>query len=134
LPFNTSNNLAFKENKQTDLSKDDFQKIELILTKCIDEYNLNQEKQFIEINNKYPEYKSKKKNFIIDLKQYKRQYVATINSKGEKEIWVNCFCNTCNKNWKTNLLIVHDGGNCYFNLKINLAKKTYYELTINGDS
>lgn len=116
------------------MTNDDLLKIEIILNKCINDYNPNQERQFKEINDKHPEYKLDKKYFIIDLTRYKRQYVAIINSKGEKEVWINCFCNTWDKNWKTNLIFVHDGGNCYFNLKINLTTRKYYELMVNGDA
>jgi len=134
LPFDTTQYWIFKDNKPTDLKKDDLQKIENILTNCINEYNLGQEKQFIDIDKKRSEYKLDKKNFIIDLTRYKRQYVATINSKGEKEIWINCFCDTHNKNWRTERIVVKDGGNCYFNLKINLTTGQYYELLVNGDA
>jgi len=74
------------------------------------------------------------KDFVIDLKKYKRQYIAVINSKGEKEVWVNCFCDTWKKNWRKELIFVLDGGNCYFNLKINLTKGEYYDLMVNGDA
>jgi hypothetical protein len=56
-----------------------------------------------------------------------------INQEGEKEIWINFFCNEWESvGWKTDLMIVLDGGNCYFNLKVNLTNKTYSELIING--
>ena len=134
LPFDTTQYLIFKNNKPADLTKVDLQKIEKILTNWINEYNPVQEKQFIDINKRHPEYKLDKKNFIIDLTLYKRQYVATINSRGEKEIWVNCFCTTHNKNWKTERIIIKDGGNCYFSLKVNLTTGKYYELLVNGDA
>src|SRR5690606_3023640 len=134
LPLDTTQYWIFKNNKPTDLTTDDLHKIEVILTKSIDDYNSDQEKQFTEINNKHPKYKLSKKNFIIDLTRYKRQYVATLNSKGEKEVWVNCFCNSHNRDWKTEIIVVKDGGNCYFNLKINLTTEKYYELMVNGDA
>jgi hypothetical protein len=134
LPFDTTQYWVFKNSEPTDLTNDDLQKIETILNKCINDYNPDQERQFKEINNKHPEYKLDKKNFIIDLTRYKRQYFAVTNSKGEKEVWVNCFCNTWNKNWKKDLVYVNDGGNCYFNLKINLTTGQYYELMVNGDA
>lgn len=134
LPFDTSQYWVFKDSKPTDLTNDDLLKTEKILNNSINDYNPDQERQFKEINDKHPEYKLDKKNFTIDLTSYKRQYVAVINSKGEKEVWVNCFCNTWNKNWETNLIMVHDGGNCYFNLKINLTTGQYYELMVNGDA
>ena len=116
------------------MTNDDLQKIETILNKCISHYNPDQERQFKEINDKHPEYKLDKKNFTIHLTRYKRQYVAVINSKGEKEVWVNCFCRTHNSNWKKERVVVKDGGNCYFNLKINLTTVQYYELMVNGDA
>jgi hypothetical protein len=70
----------------------------------------------------------------IDLKRYKRQYVAVINNKGEKEIWINFFCNDCDKDWKKEIIIVKDGGDCFFNLKINLTTKKYYDFMINGEA
>ena len=134
LPFDTTQHWVFKDNKPIDLTTDDLYKIETILNKFINDYNPDQERQFKEINDKHPEYKLDKRNFIIDLKRYKRQYIATINSKGEKEVWINCFCNTWDKNWKINLIFVLDGGNCYFNLKINLTTGQYYDLMVNGDA
>jgi len=134
LPFDTTRNWVFKGNKPTNFTGDDLNKIEDVLRKCINDYNLDQERQFNEINKKHPEYKLDKENFVIDLARYKRQYIATINSKGEKEIWVNCFCNTHDKNWKRQRIVVRDGGNCYFNLKINLATEQYYEFMVNGEA
>lgn len=134
LPFDTTRYWVFKDSKPTNLTNDDLQKIEIILNKCIDDYNPNQERQFKEINNKHPEYKLDKENFVINLKRYKRQYQAVINSKEEKEVWINCFCRTYNSNWKNEQIIVKDGGNCYFNLKINLSTEEYYELMVNGDA
>ncbi|MDL2313262.1 hypothetical protein LJC68_10350, partial [Bacteroidales bacterium OttesenSCG-928-B11] len=133
-PFNTTQHWIFRNNKQVDLTSDDLQKIETILTECLNDYNAEQEGKFREINDKHPEHKLNKKNFVIDLKRYKRQYVATENSKGEKEVWINCFCDTWGKNWKTNLVFVKDGGNCYFNLKINLTTGESYEFMVNGDA
>jgi hypothetical protein len=134
LSFDSTEYWLFKAGKPADLTAEDLLKIERILKKCIDDYNPNQERQFEEIKAKHPNYKLDKKNFIIDLTRYKRQYIATINSKNEKEVWVNCFCNTWKTDWKKNLIFVSDGGNCYFHLKINLVSELYYELSVNGDA
>ena len=134
LSFDTTQNWIFKDSKTTDLTNDDLLKIETLLNECINNYNHGQERQFKEINDKHPDYKLDKKNFTIDLTRYKRQYVAVLNSKGEKEVWINCFCGTANQNWKKNLIFVEDGGNCYFNLKISLTRGQHYELMVNGDA
>jgi hypothetical protein len=135
LPYDTSLFWICKDCNQAELTPQDLDDIETLLKKCIDEYNNGQEKQFNEIKSKYPERNSDIGNFTIDLIRYKRQYIAAINNKGEKEVWINCFCNTWNKEWKKEqLLIVKDGGNCYFNLKINLSTKKYFELSVNGEA
>jgi hypothetical protein len=131
LPIDSTQYWIFKGGKTTDLTMEDLLKIENILEICINEYNLEQEKLFEEVNKKHPEYRLDKKDFIINLKRYKRQYVAFLNSKGEKEVWVNCFCGTW-EYWKTDFVIVNDGGNCFFNLKINLTSEQYYDLEVNG--
>jgi hypothetical protein len=56
-------------------------------------------RQYNETKTRDPSFKININHFIIDLKKYKRQYIAVTNSKGEKEVWVNCFCNTWRKNW-----------------------------------
>ncbi|SDD00270.1 hypothetical protein [Williamwhitmania taraxaci] len=134
LPFDTTQYCVFKDSKPTNLTTDDLLKIEILLKKCINDYNPYHERQFKEINDKHPEYKLEKKSFIIDLVRYKRQYVAITNVKGEKEVWVNCFCATWNTDWRKDLILVEDGGNCFFNLKINLTTGQYYELMVNGDA
>ena len=134
LYFDSSQYWVFKNSKPTDLTNDDILTIETILNNCVKDYNPEQERAFKEINDKHPEYKLDRKNFIIDLTRYKRQYIAVSNSKGEKEVWVNCFCRAGKRNWKKDLIFVKDGGNCYFNLKINLKTRQYYELMVNGDA
>lgn len=134
LSFKTTPYWGFKNNQPSNLTNDDLQEIETILNKCIKDYKPEQERQFKKNNDKHPEYKLDKENFVINLSNYKRQYIATLNSKGEKEVWVNCFCDPWKKNWKKDLIMVDDGGNCYFNLKINLITGKYYELIVNGEA
>jgi hypothetical protein len=134
LPFDTTQNWLFIDSKPVELTNADLTQIEKLLKECVDNYNPEQERQFNEIKAKDPSAKIYKKHFVIDLTEYKRQYVAVTNDKGEKEVWINCFCDTWGKNWRKEQILVKDGGNCYFNLKINLTKGEYYELTINGEA
>ena len=65
--------------------------------------------------------------------KYFRQYVAGINGNGDKIVWINFFCGPPKKkNWKNEIIMVADGGSCYFNLKVNLTEKKYYEYSVNG--
>jgi hypothetical protein len=67
-------------------------------------------------------------DFIFKLENYKRQYIAIINSKNEKEVWINCFCRTKDDNWNEQIVSWPKHGECYFRLKINLKKKKCYDF------
>ncbi len=68
---------------------------------------------------------------------YFKQFVGITDSNGDKIIWVNCFCkaeeNSFN-DWKNKIVFVNDGGNCFFNVKINITKNTYFDLMVNGQA
>jgi len=71
----------------------------------------------------------------IDLSEYKRQYFLSINTKGEKEVEVNCFCEVHdNDDWKVNRVLVQDGGACYFNLQMNVATRRVLSFRVNGEA
>lgn len=132
IQFDTTHHWLFDNAKPTDLNQTDLKEIERILIACISNYNPEQKKQFEEFSTEYPNLYFQLTDFIIELEEYKRQYVPVINKNGEKEIWINCFCNTWDMNWRKELIIVDDGGNCYFRLKINLTKNEYYDFMVNG--
>jgi hypothetical protein len=69
---------------------------------------------------------------------YRRQYIATIDSDGRKRIWGNFFCvyegALPRDRWKTDVVLVHDGGDCYFNVEFSPDDHTFRNLTVNGDA
>jgi hypothetical protein len=134
LPYDTTLYWIFKNAVPTKISDKELGDITLVLEQCVAQYNLGKTKEFKALKIKYPDRHLEKKDFIIDLKSYKRQYIAVTNQKGEKEIWMNCFCQTWNVNWKHEVLLVDDGGNCFFNLKINLSTQEYSEFMVNGEA
>ena len=106
------------------------QNLERILNTAIENYNRDTENK-------------------IMLNQYNRQYIATTNEGGQKEVWLNCFCkekegknrkvikqehkvSTSKENWRKKVVKVFDGGKCYFNLKVNLLTEKYYDFIVNG--
>lgn len=74
------------------------------------------------------------KNRLIH-SRYKRQYIPYLSKNGSKHIKIICFCEDFgNNNWKKNILSVLDGGNCFFEVIINLSTNTYSQLRINGEA
>jgi len=107
--------------KPATLTHEDLANIDSLFLACVADYNKPFDKN--------------RSHWRIELNKrtYRKQLIAVTNKKGEKEVWVNCFCDTWGDDrWKTEMLLVDDGGNCYFNFKINLATKQYYELLVNG--
>lgn len=106
----------FKDAKATNLTLNELAKIETIIKQATNDYTKSSD------------------DVKIDLSIYKRQYVPIINANGEKEVWVNLFCDDWFSNeWKNKIFIVELGGDCYLNLKVNLDKEFYYNLSVNDD-
>ena len=122
IPFDKKGYYPFDNSfKPASLTQDEIISIDSLLIACIKDYNNSLDKDH--------------KEWSIDLKKYnyRKQLIVVTNKKGEKEVWVNCFCDTWgNDKWKTEIMMVDDGGNCYFNFKINLTNKKFYDLGVNG--
>jgi hypothetical protein len=76
-----------------------------------------------------------KKGFSIDLKKtnFKKQYIAFYNKNGEKEVWINALCDIdLDNRWRHEIIQAEDGGNCYFNFKLNLSTNQSYNFRINS--
>lgn len=109
-----------KRYKEATLTERDLDKIERMLKITIDRYNAalkSADREWYEIN--------------LQKYKYRRQYVCAINRDGEKEVFVNCFCTSMDY-WRKHLVVVSDGGKCFFSLKINLSTSESYEFTMNG--
>ena len=134
LKYNSENYWVYRNAKPTDLNSAELLEIESILNQAISDNNKVQAENLKKGNEANPENKRTETGFELSLENYQRQYVPYINSSGEKEIWINFRCGKHKTNkWKTELLPpVTDGGNCYYQIKINLSKKSYSDLHING--
>jgi len=106
------------EPTATELGLGELSEIEPILKKAIIEHNDGLDKD---------------SRFRLKLDGYKRQYVAILNEKGEKEVWINFFCQDFEfDKWQTEIPLVDDGGSCFFNIKVNLKTKSFKDLRINS--
>ncbi|WP_295669189.1 hypothetical protein, partial [uncultured Mucilaginibacter sp.] len=100
------------------ITEDEISKVENLLDSFVAIYNKNA-----------TEYDQK----IDKPKSYFKQLIVVINSKGEKEVWVNCFCSASDKSyWKKDIVQVEDGGGCYFQLRVNLTKNFVHDFRVNG--
>ncbi|PJJ84122.1 hypothetical protein [Mucilaginibacter auburnensis] len=110
--------------------------IDSILKKKAQKYN-NQQKKWVKgqalPNDEHPYPLKNYFSLIGPLSKYYKQVIPIINSKNEKEVWVNCFCSKpYNNSWKSNIMYTLDGGACFFNMKINLTTLKISDLNVNG--
>lgn len=80
----------------------------------------------------------KRKSFF----EYYKQYVPYIDERGHRIIIVNAFCEIptfWNENdekvefdWRNNIVLVDDGGDCYWGIKVDLDTQTYFDFRVNG--
>lgn len=134
LEFNPSWYWVFKNAKPATLTPEELAEIETILKRSVADNNQEERKLLQQHNLENPENQRTETGYEIeDLSRYRRQYVPVINEKGEKVVWVNLFCNHKYKeDWRTDIVMTSDGGNCFFELKVNLTTKTYSDFTVNG--
>jgi hypothetical protein len=134
LPFDKTAYTSLPDDcTQATLNKDDLANIDRVLSFCVNKYNHSQTTVYKQIVKKLPDQDLKIDDYVIELKRYYRQYIVVFNKRGEKEVWVNCFCNIHSlDNWREKPVIMMGGGNCFFNVRINLTRKSYSGFMVNG--
>ena len=121
----------FKGRQDAALVRNDFFIINKLVHDAVESYNVKQKTVY---DSRYKKLLGKniyKEQFFINLPKYRRQYFCSLNNKGEKIVWVNCFCETKDY-WKISEVFVFDGGNCYFHMLINISTGQVSEFGTNG--
>ena len=113
--YNKNFENIFKKGNSADLNIEDLEKIILLIQNQI----------------------KKSKYFYrhSDQNEYFKQCISIMNENNEKEVWVNCVAKNSNYSfdrWQTKIIKVHDGGDSYFNIKINLSTGKVYAFSVNG--
>lgn len=106
----------YKTARPLELNETDFALIDSITRRAVDKYNSGQDDEMK----------------ISDLARYNFQYLPVYAENGQKEVWVNAFCSSFDFDWKKKIVLVDDGGKCFFNLKINLSDANYRDFQVNG--
>jgi hypothetical protein len=119
-----------KNSTPLTLTQPDIYTIDSLLIQCIAAFHKSQTDHMNQLAKESRQWKL----ILINLKEYKRQYIPYVDNNRQKTVWVNCFCsdNVHWKNWDKYVVPVGDGGKCFFNVKINLLTKEYYDLWVNS--
>ena len=73
------------------------------------------------------------KNILAKITAYKRQYYGITDTAGNQILYINCLTDS-GTDWKHGLVIVKDGGDDYFQAKINRKTGRIVSLNINGQA
>ena len=132
--FDSSYQYLFSTSFMTaDLTNKEIIESENLLKLFIADYNVEATKKFNEMTKEYPNIKFNILDFTIELADYGRQYMSVVSHKGERMVYVNCFCDPTEFNYRDKELVqVEDGGNCFFNFKVNLTEKKIFDFMENG--
>lgn len=117
----SSCSVFFKKPKPTTLDAVEIEEVLKILGEAIVSHNNNEMVKAVAVEMLQ----------IIDMDKYCMQFMPVMDKK-EKVVAVNCFCDSHGVNWHKSLVFAKDGGICFFQLKINLNKKSFFDFFING--
>jgi hypothetical protein len=67
------------------------------------------------------------------LDEYQSQYIG-LQRAGSQIIYGNFFCNNLGMEWQKDLVIVMDGGDCYFQIEYDVGEGAFIMLMVNGAS
>ena len=65
----------------------------------------------------------------------KEKYTFQYKATSSEEIYINALCDTFErKDLHKELVMVFDGGSCFFQINYNLKTGKFYELQVNGEA
>lgn len=67
------------------------------------------------------------------LDEYQRQFIG-LERGGRQIIYGNFFCNNIGMDWRKILVIVDDGGDCYFQVEYDVESGLFIKLMVNGEA
>ena len=68
-----------------------------------------------------------------NLRNHIRQYVGVIED-GERRVVVNAFCDALGIDWRSDPVVVADGGACYFQATWDVERAEFRALMVNGEA
>jgi len=139
IELDSSNQHLFENTTPTNLKFYEIQMLDSIIKYAIADHNQKAKDDYQKLMTYSPGMEDNEEGYLLDYQDYYRQFIPYINERGEKVVNVSCFCDITNMNgdleglnWRTDLIQVNDGGNCYFHLVVNLTLKTFAHLMVNG--
>ena len=94
----------------------------------------------LKLEEKLPEYLSQNSSQFFHeppvwqrLDEYQRQYIG-LERGGRHMIYGNYFCDNLGLDWQHKIVIVEDGGECFFQFEYEVESELFIKLLVNGES
>jgi hypothetical protein len=94
---------------------------------------LNLEEKIVEYLSQNSSYFYRQPPVWERLHEYQRQYIG-LERGGRKIIYGNYFCNSGGVDWQQKLVIVIDGGECFFQIEYDVESELFIKLLVNGEA
>lgn len=132
--YNSSYRWIFPENSiKSELTNEDIKIAEQLLNQEIKKFNEEGKIRSDYLKEKFPDRQFYEKQFSIILEEYRRQYIIATSPTRDKILHINFFCGTEGfEYWKEEYVSVDDGGNCFFQVLVNISKIKLLEFSVNG--
>jgi hypothetical protein len=65
--------------------------------------------------------------------EYNRQYIGILVD-GKRIVYANYFCDSAQKDWTEEFILVMDGGDCFFQFQYDVDTAEYFNLQVNGSA
>ncbi|GEM_PF-715684 len=132
--YNSGYHWIFPENSiKCELTNEDLKIAEQLLNQEIKKFNEEGEIRSFYLKEKFPDRHLNERQFSIKLEEYRRQYIIATSPTGDRILHINLFCGTEGfEFWREEYVSVDDGGNCFFQVLINISKMKLLDLSVNG--
>jgi hypothetical protein len=67
------------------------------------------------------------------LAAYRGQYIGIVE-EGQRLIYGNYFCDAGSHDWQQEMILVDDGGDCFFQVRYDPATGAFREIRVNGEA
>jgi hypothetical protein len=94
---------------------------------------LNLEEKIVEYLSQNSSYFYRQPPVWERLHEYQRQYIG-LERGGRKIIYGNYFCNSGGVDWRQKLVIMIDGGECFFQVEYDVESGFFIKLLVNGEA
>ena len=134
LNFESAREALPRDAKPSSLTQADLYTIDHLLKPVVEDWNVEMDTLYEVTRRSDPLDHPQRDWFVIDLREFKRQYIPFVNRYGEREVLVICIKarSIRNLDWQTSPIPSNYGGHHAFRVRLNLTKAILVDFQSHG--